>query len=359
MLTAQGERGLALVFGRSQKGSSMHWVVGVAALVRPAPRAPRASDTTAPRTRTRASSPLAVMAPTQSLRFTYNGFECSCVHKPASPGYESEAPLLLVHPVGIGLSSWFYEELIEAWKGGALYAPDLIGCGESAEWDPSVKGLFIPLDWTRQLEELWRCEIKRPCVVVGQGGLAPIAVSLAARATDNWDGARAVERIVLASPPTWEEISEGSDSGEVARNFKKFSSPLGTLAYKLLRTRLFVEFFSNLFLFADRADERWLRRCEEGATPLAARWPVFAFNSGLVGLAPLGHELRALSQPLLVLSGNGDKRAAARLAYGRQVPDCVLRSIRGCNVLPYESPRETCDAIHAFCRAGVGSDTLP
>ena len=33
---------------------------------------------------------------------------------------ENELPLLLVHPVGIGLSSWFWDKFLDEWQGGEV-----------------------------------------------------------------------------------------------------------------------------------------------------------------------------------------------------------------------------------------------
>jgi hypothetical protein len=86
--------------------------------------------------------------------------------------------------------------------------------------------------------------------VLAQGGLAPLAVMLAARESDDWRGHQAIAAIVLASPPEWSTLANGLDDGEVVRNFELLSasigspSPLGTLCYRTLCARPFVRFFS-------------------------------------------------------------------------------------------------------------------
>ena len=291
-----------------------------------------------------------------AFEYDYRGFTCAVRHKRAAPGFEGAAPILLIHPIGIGLDSWFWGKFIDAWVGAELFAPDLIGCGASSAWDPSAQGLFVPLDWSRQLETLWRERIgpERPMHVVCQGGVAPIAALLASRQCDLWDGPKAVRSVILTSPPPWDEISGGiSDSASVERNFAFFSSPLGTLSYRLLRTTGFVRFFSDLFLFDANCDDEWLRRCVGGAT-LAARWPVFAFNSGLVGATGRDAELRSLAGPLLVLSGEGDRRAEGRAGYGHHVTNCELRTLpASLNVLPWEVPEACAEAISAFVSSGT------
>ena len=107
---------------------------------------------------------------TAPLSYSHDGWRLAYRHKAAAAGHENDAPLLLVHPVGIGLSSWFWERFMEEWRGGELYAPDLIGCSYSGDrWEPAARGLFLPLDWARGCETLWREHIQRPCVVVAQG----------------------------------------------------------------------------------------------------------------------------------------------------------------------------------------------
>ena len=74
--------------------------------------------------------------------------------------------VLLIHPVGIGISSWFWEPLLSSISNmknnnvdqtskAHYYAPNLIGCGTiegSDAWDPNERGLCIPLGW------VWGCE---------------------------------------------------------------------------------------------------------------------------------------------------------------------------------------------------------
>eukprot|EP00966_Prymnesium_polylepis_P016050 370771-Prymnesium_polylepis.1 len=235
--------------------------------------------------------------------------------------------------------------------------------------------------------------IRRPCVVVAQGGLAPVGVTLSARECDEWCGSRAVCGLVLASPPTWSEMVTAKPVAEATKSYEQLASPLGQLAFGLLEQRAFVRFFSNLFLFGEgtEADERWLDACcagvrtPHGATvappsrrtrrgfsaacprpPLVlirctraaqatadARPPIFAFNAGLLQTRSYEVELRDLPQPTLVLSGESDKRVADRQRYRSEMRAAALRSLPGGNVLPWEAPRETAAAISAFC-AEVG-----
>jgi len=190
--------------------------------------------------------------------YDYDGWKLAYRHKCAAPGHEADPPLLLVHPVGIGLSSWFWDRFIDAWDGGEVFAPDLIGCGESDRWRPEERGLFLPLDWARGCEALWRARIQRPCVVFTQGGLAPVGVVLAARESDNWSGSLAVSHLVLSAPPTWQDMIIGLPEPELMRNYNALRSPLGAAAVGLIETRAAIRFFSDLFLFEHECDDRYI-----------------------------------------------------------------------------------------------------
>lgn len=275
----------------------------------------------------------------QVRSYEYDGWKCRYRYKAGSG-----PAVMLIHPIGIGLSSWFWEPVMNEFEDAEVFAPDLVGCGESQVWDPSERGLFIPLDYVRQCEELWRREIGRPCVVVAQGGLAPVGVGLATRETETWDGSRAISHLVLCSPPIWNDMANGARREDVSRNYQAWRGPLGQFGYGLLRQKNFVKFFSDLILFSEKADESWLEKCRGEAEQPGKQHPVFAFNAGIVGARGLYDELRDLNQPTLILQGAKDARS--REEYLENMPHCHIQSLPDTlNVLPWERPAETARAI--------------
>jgi hypothetical protein len=86
------------------------------------------------------------------------------LYKEAAPGREHDVPIILVHPVGIGLSSWFYEKLMKDFDNNPpIYAPDLIGCGlvhGADPWIPEEEGLFFPLRWVEGVETLMNTVVR-------------------------------------------------------------------------------------------------------------------------------------------------------------------------------------------------------
>ena len=205
-------------------------------------------------------------------------------------------------------------------------------------------------DYSRQVEELWRQKIGKPCCVVAQGGLAPVGVYLASRSSDRWDGARAVAGLALSAPPPFADLAEGLDSAEVARNLEFLQSSLGRQLVKLLRSSFFVRFFSDLFLFADSCDAAWISNCLVDDERPKSIEPVLTFNAGVVGARGLFDELKTqVPQPVLVIEGAADKRSEKRGGYAETVPDLERVAIDGsCNVPPWERPGLVADAIGAL-----------
>lgn len=309
--------------------------------------------------------------------YEHDGWKLTYRHKPASVGCEEEPPVLLIHPVGIGLASWFWEPFMEAWRGPALYAPNLVGCGVSEggdAWNPDERGLFIPLGWVRGCEALmnlidegddgdlhssgrdrrferqptalaspatfFKSLVSRRAgsatpktwTVVTQGGLAPIGVLLAARNPTR------VGNLVMASPPTWRDMTTAVPEEELSRNYSFLRSPLwGSLAFRLLESRKAIEFFSNQFLFSEPCDVAWLDKAENEFGVLA-RPPVQVFNAGLCMNRGLETELTALEQPTLIVQGIDDKRH--REEYVDKMKNCQTESLPGQNVIPWEYPKE-------------------
>lgn len=73
-------------------------------------------------------------------QYQHKDFKMTYLYKKAAPGRENDDPIIMVHPVGVGLSSWFWIRVMESFQNNPpLYAPDLIGCGldhGADSWDP-------------------------------------------------------------------------------------------------------------------------------------------------------------------------------------------------------------------------------
>lgn len=298
----------------------------------------------------------------QVKSYEYDGYKLTYLYKPASPQYRNAQPILLIHPIGIGMSSWFWERLMEQ-DGPALYAVDLIGCGlahGADHWDPTIRGMSVPLAWVKACEALMQERViskpgagllhlvspPRRYSVVAQGGLAPVGVLLAAWNTGT------VGNLILTSPPT--DLSTPVSQEDLAKNYGFFTGRLSApLAFGLLESRFAVRFFSNLFLFDQPCDNEWLEKAEEEACK-AARAPVQVFNAGFCQARSYDAELQTLADSnisVLILQGQGDTaRNDDRSSYytDKLAQNCQIETIPGKNVLPWEASDETARAMRKF-----------
>lgn len=237
---------------------------------------------------------------------------------------------------------------MQDWDQSPVYAPDLIGCGTQNggdAWDPATKPLSFPLGWAQGVEAMLPL-LNKKCTLVCQGGLAPVAVLLAAR------NPQLVERLILASPPTWDDMTTAVPAKELERNYWFLTNPwTSTPAFSLLESKWALRFFSNAFLFSEPCDEEWISRAHEAATAGDLRQPVAAFNAGLCNHRSFQEELETMiSQPTLILSGEGDKRD--RQGYVDNMPNCQWAQLPGtCNVLPWEDPEGFNRAVQEFCES--------
>mmetsp|Transcript_5865 Transcript_5865/g.8605 ORF Transcript_5865/g.8605 Transcript_5865/m.8605 type:complete len:385 (-) Transcript_5865:165-1319(-) len=301
--------------------------------------------------------------------YQHKEWKLTYLYKPAAAGYEDAPPLVLLHPVGVGISSWFWAKLMASYNGNnpAIYAPDLIGCGlehGADPWFPDEKGMFFPSSWVEGVETLIQTialpnqkDSKSPfgnilqnlqrgdsgrnsgCTVVVQGGLAPVGVMLAAR------NPLTVSKLMLTSPPIYQDMITAVPQQELEKNYNFLKSPLfGPLAFGILENRGIIRFFSDLFLFADVCDEEWLDQTILEARE-EARSPIQAFNAGLLQHRSFEEELTSLQQKTIVLSGENDKRESDRAPYALEMKRCILKKVGGCNVMPWENPEAVIEVI--------------
>jgi len=260
-------------------------------------------------------------------------------------------PLMLIHPVGVGLSSRFWDRFIQYWHEEepetALLAPDLIGCGE-AEFrsDP-----LTPEDWAQPLVDVLKNHDSGPAVLVAQGTTLPIALSVVEKAPELVCG------LVAISPPGWRVLNETFPI-EKSRQLWRwlFQGPIGNLFYRYARRRNFLRKFSrkNLFAQANAVDEEWLQALNEGSRDMNSRWAVYSFLAGFWrrDWAP---QFTNLTIPMQLIFGEsaagiGSSRRwddlNQRLAtYSQNLPTALIQTIPGKNVLPYESPKDCVNCV--------------
>lgn len=295
------------------------------------------------------------MQPIATEFYAWQNYRCAWeVHYPTAPTAASGIPLLLIHPIGVGLSGQFWHRFCSQWyhqgSRNPIYNPDLLGCGQS----DMPRLAYYPTDWAAQLQHFLQTVIQKPVIVVVQGALLPVAIAL------TQCQANLIRGLVFAGPPGWPIMTKKSSHWQQRLVWNLFfDSPLGNAFYRYARRRQFLESFSIRQLFADVSgvDSSWLDALETGAENPASRYAVFSFLAGF-WRQDYERAIAAISQPTLVVVGERasnispegkretpDRRIAA---YLECLPNGRGVKITGRNVLPYESTAEFVRAIAPF-----------
>jgi pimeloyl-ACP methyl ester carboxylesterase len=288
--------------------------------------------------------------------YTWKNYRCAYEHyAPAVREVQDSAPLLLIHPIGVGLSRRFWHRFCHAWyqsgRTNPIYNPDLLGCGESDL--PHVA--YTPADWANQLQHFLQTVIQKPVTLVVQGALLPVALELVQLQTQP----NLIHQLVLASPPAMAVMTEATSVRQQKFTWNLLDSPLGTAFYFYARRPQFLSSFSTrqLFANADLVDAQWLDMLVKGAANPASCYAVFSFLAGF-WRQNYREAIAAITQPTLVVVGelaSSISRAGKQDTPDQRLADylkCLSQGegikIAGRNVLPYESTTEFTATLAAF-----------
>jgi pimeloyl-ACP methyl ester carboxylesterase len=294
-----------------------------------------------------------------TLFYEWKKYRCAYdVYQPTT-ATEDSIPLLLIHPIGVGLSRVFWQRFCESWyKSGntnPIYNPDLLGCGDCEM--PAVA--CYPEDWAAQLQFFLETVVKKPAIVVVQGALLCVALELAK--LQHSSGSNLIHSLVLAGPPAWAVMNKHSTDREQRIVWNLLDSPLGNAFYRYARRAKFLRSFSAKQLFGDAAkvDSEWLDALQAGAANPDSRHAVFSFLAGFwrqdystaiqqfmnPALVIMGEKASSISQ-----SGKEEKPEERLAQYLANFPNAEGLLMPGRNVLPYESTAEFVAAVAEFVK---------
>jgi pimeloyl-ACP methyl ester carboxylesterase len=288
--------------------------------------------------------------------YTWKNYRCAYEHYERSVREaQDSAPLLLIHPIGVGLSRRFWHRFCQTWyqsgRTNAIYNPDLLGCGESDL--PHVA--YTPTDWANQLQHFLETVIQKPVTLLVQGALLPVALELVRLLPQP----NLIQQLVLSAPPALALVTQATSPWQQRLTWNLLDSPVGTAFYFYARRTEFLSSFSTrqLFASAQQVDAQWLDMLVKGAANPASRHAVFSFLAGF-WRQDYRNALAAITQPTLVVVGD---LASSISREGKQdTPDqrladylkCLSQGegvkIAGRNVLPYESTAEFTATLAAF-----------
>ena len=290
--------------------------------------------------------------------YSWQGYRCGYTIAGSDNPLANTPVLVLIHPIGVGLSGIFWQRFIATWlaknPNSVVYNPDLLGCGISEM--PSVA--YYPVDWAQQLQHFIATIVKKPVILVVQGASFPIAIKLVQKSAE----ANGINGLVLSAPPAWRTITDKAKPKQQKLLWNLlFDSPvgLGQLFYRYARRRQFIESFSSrqLFAKAEQVDRYWLDELTAGAKNPQSRYAVFSFLAGF-WREDYASAISQIEQPTLVVFGEQSSSISRegktetlqeRLdAYLKHLPQGQGCFIPGRNVLPYESTSEFVQVVADF-----------
>ncbi|MEK0181969.1 MAG: alpha/beta hydrolase [Oscillatoriales cyanobacterium] len=294
-----------------------------------------------------------------TLFYEWQSYRCAYeVYRPTT-ATEDSIPLLLIHPIGVGLSRVFWQRFCESWNeagySNPIYNPDLLGCGDCEM--PAVA--CYPDDWAAQLQFFLETVVKKPAIVLVQGALLSVALALAK--IEQESSFNLMQGLVLAGPPAWGVMNKHSTAQQQRIVWNLLDSPLGNAFYRYARRAEFLRSFSIKQLFGDAAkvDSEWLDALQAGAANPDSRHAVFSFLAGF-WRQDYSSTIQKCDRPALVIMGEQassisqagkEEKPEERLAqYLANFPSAEGLLMPGRNVLPYESTAEFVAAVAEFVK---------
>eukprot|EP00531_Pseudo-nitzschia_arenysensis_P018375 CAMPEP_0116144448 /NCGR_PEP_ID=MMETSP0329-20121206/16011_1 /TAXON_ID=697910 /ORGANISM="Pseudo-nitzschia arenysensis, Strain B593" /LENGTH=564 /DNA_ID=CAMNT_0003639879 /DNA_START=95 /DNA_END=1789 /DNA_ORIENTATION=- len=271
--------------------------------------------------------------------------------KPTSngPSKVKTTGVLLIHPIGVGISRWYYQRLVSslvAKQASArdrivIVVPDLLGSGSACNAtigeDIAQKfPLFNISDWTDQLEALMSsveetqappksCKIDEWCLVAN-GGCSPIALQLAERkdlkAKKN-SSETPITNLILSSVPRLPFFLKNettNDPSKVAKSYRTLSGIAGNLFwwYSCRNEGAFIQKFSEKNLIADPKNlgPTWRSNCYETAISFGGKgkYATFSFLAGTLqdGCLPSLEAIKNSSLRINIIKGADVRRNRAK-----------------------------------------------
>ena len=286
----------------------------------------------------------------------YQWQKYKCAYTSYNDDSTSEYAIVLIHPIGVGLSGNFWQRFLNAQAKSSvkmpIYNPDLLGCGES----DLVRIAYDPKDWASQLNFFIDKVVKKPVILVVQGASFPIAIYMSSGDLKSEN----IKGLILSGPPAWNIMINGGNLriSEIIWNLF-FDNIIGSLFYQYARRREFIKSFSIKQLFAESqdVDNEWLDMLTEAAVEPKTRYAVFSFLAGF-WRKNYSKLMKQLDQKILLLMGDkatsvskdGFKETPQQRIelYEKNITNVEGKIIKGRNVLPYESTDEFLAEVISF-----------
>ena len=263
-------------------------------------------------------------------------------HRVAYTRHGAGTPVLLVHGIYAGASSYEWRHTVDALAARyTVYALDLLGFGRSAR--PNVR--YTPAMYQAFLADVMAKLGHGPLAVVASSLSAAHVVALAAR------DPRYIAALALIGPAGVGQLHEASSTGQAATQLLLDAPVVGTAIYNALTSPASVREFLEQCYANDRlVTEELVEEYVQNARQPGAKHAVSAFVGGRLNV-DIRNALRRVRHPLLILWGDQARMNSVQNAHAFRVlkPEAEWALISDAGDLPHdEQPARTNEQILRF-----------
>ena len=233
--------------------------------------------------------------------------------------------VLLIHPIGVGISKWYYDRLLNELSSQQyqnqnqnqnqssyiFLIPDLLGCGSACNPHPHSTTTKLPLlypsDWSKQMIDFMQqyqsnyttnAEHTRWCIV-SNGGCIPIAFHIAnyflynptchltnliLSAAPSLSSMQTTTTATTSTSTSTSTIITQKQQQKIQKSYRRLSGIIGTIFwwYALRNNGQFIQQFSekNLVSKPNHLGNQWRKNCVNVARNKQSRFSTFAFLAG-------------------------------------------------------------------------------
>lgn len=251
-------------------------------------------------------------------------------------------PLLLLHRIGTGVSSFEWRRLAPLLHDHfEVYTPDLLGFGKSEK--PNLN--YSPDLYAKFINDFVNDVVRRPVHLVSSTLSSTFALRSASKQPTN------VLSLTIISPPA---LDEHSSNKKTLLKTALTSPVIGTTIYNSLASKTSIRYYLQRNMYFDKkmvtpdvVNYYYQAAHQDG---IQARRAPTSYISGQLH-TPIERQLKSYTKPLFMIAGEQSRTDLQKTftQYKKAKPDMDVHVIGNSGMLPHEEqPEQVAQAIHSF-----------
>jgi pimeloyl-ACP methyl ester carboxylesterase len=252
-------------------------------------------------------------------------------YKETAQGAEGKLPVVFVHGIGAGNSSYeWLQNIGPIAEQHKVYAYDLLGFGNSDR--PTLR--YTAEVYIKQLTEFLDEVVKQPAYVIASSLGASYAAQVAYRRPE------LIKKLVLTSP-TGINRAAGNNGVQIMPPFLYFllrSPILGKAIYSGVTSRNYIRSYMENQMFLDKSliTDEMVEQYYVAAHQPGAQYPAYSFFTGRLN-AEIGQTMGRIDQPVLLVQGRENHQTSTEEGESlrRQNQAAQLINLAGARLVPH------------------------